>query len=166
MKYEIYRGVMKYLIRSVKYFIYLVVIISLILAILVLIGAAEADISTMFRNGYNALWQIAILFAVIAAIYPKFGFITRDVIMTGTLVENTDRVRNYMASREYVLESENGNVLTYRHRGFISRLTRMFEDRITITLLEGGGATVEGLRKDAFRIAAGIENRPVDVPEE
>ena len=157
---------MKYIIRSVKYFIYLVVIISLILAILVLIGAAEADISTMFRNGYNALWQIAILFAVIAAIYPKFGFITRDAIMTGTLVENTDRVRNYMASREYVLESENGNVLTYRHRGFISRLTRMFEDRITITLLEGGGATVEGLRKDAFRIAAGIENRPVDVPEE
>ncbi|MGN1046937.1 MAG: hypothetical protein ACI4QG_07555 [Candidatus Cryptobacteroides sp.] len=157
---------MKYLIRSVKYFIYLVVIISLILAILVLIGAAEADISTMFRNGYNALWQIAILFAVIAAIYPKFGFITRDAIMTGTLVENTDRVRNYMASREYVLESENGNVLTYRHRGFISRLTRMFEDRITITLLEGGGATVEGLRKDAFRIAAGIENRPVDVSEE
>lgn len=165
MKYEIYRGVMKYLIRSVKYFIYLVVIISLILAILVLIGAAEADISTMFRNGYNALWQIAILFAVIAAIYPKFGFITRDAIMTGTLVENTDRVRNYMASREYVLESENGNVLTYRHRGFISRLTRMFEDRITITLTEEG-ATVEGLRKDAFRIAAGIENRPVDVPEE
>lgn len=157
---------MKYLIRSVKYFIYLVVIISLILAILVLIGAAEADISTMFRNGYNALWQIAILFAVIAAIYPKFGFITRDAIMTGTLVENTDRVRNYMASREYVLESENGNVLTYRHSGFVSRLTRMFEDRITITLLEGGGATVEGLRKDAFRIAAGIENRPVEISEE
>ena len=156
---------MKYLIRSVKYFIYLVVIISLILAILVLIGAAEADISTMFRNGYNALWQIAILFAVIAAIYPKFGFITRDAAMTGSLQEKTDRVRNYMASREYVFESENGNVLTYRHRGFISRLTRMFEDRITITLTEEG-ATVEGLRKDAFRIAAGIENRPVEMSEE
>ncbi|MGN0189479.1 MAG: hypothetical protein ACI395_08195 [Candidatus Cryptobacteroides sp.] len=157
---------MKYFVRAVKYFVYLVVIISLILAILVLIGAAEADISTMFRNGYNALWQIALIFAVIAAIYPKFGFITRDAIMTGTLQENADRVRNYMASKEYVFESENGNVLTYRHRGFISRLSRMFEDRITITLSEEGGAKVEGLRKDAFRIAAGIESRPVDVPEE
>ena len=152
---------MKYLIRSVKYFIYLVVIISLILAVLVLIGAAEADISTMFRNGYDALWQIAILFAVIAGLYPKFGFIKRDATMTGSLQEKTDRVRNYMASREYVFESENGNVLTYRHKGFISRLSRMFEDRITVTIKEEG-ATVEGLRKDAFIIAAGIESRPLE----
>ena len=101
---------MKYFVRSVKYFVYLVVIISLILAVLVLIGAAEADISTMFRNGYDALWQIAILFAVIAGLYPKFGFIKRDATMTGSLQEKTDRVRNYMASREYVFESENGNV--------------------------------------------------------
>ncbi len=35
---------MKYLVRSIKYFIYLIILISIILGGLVLIGAAEADI--------------------------------------------------------------------------------------------------------------------------
>ena len=90
---------MKYLIRAVKYFFSIIVIMAIILCALVLIGAAEADISTMFRNGYDSLWQIALLFAVISAVYPKFGFVAREAMFPGSWEENKEKIKDYMESR-------------------------------------------------------------------
>ena len=66
---------MKYFIRSVKYFFYFAFLTTAIILALVLIGAVEGDINAIFEDGYNTLWKIAIFFAVVAALYPKFGFI-------------------------------------------------------------------------------------------
>ena len=44
---------MKYIIRSLKYFCYLVIILALILVALVLTGFVEADLSKMFIHGYD-----------------------------------------------------------------------------------------------------------------
>ncbi len=147
---------MKYFIRAVKYYISIIVLLAVILGILVLIGAAEADISTMFRNGYDSLWHIALIFVAIAAIYPKFGFVNREAMFPGSWEETKGGIRSYMESRSYILEKEEDGVMTFRHRGILNRITRIFEDRITITS-QLGGVTVEGLRKDVFRIAAGLE---------
>ena len=70
---------MKYLVRSVKYFFYFAIITSLIVTALGMIGAVEGDIDSIFRGGYSALWKIAIFFAIVAAVYPKVGFITREI---------------------------------------------------------------------------------------
>ncbi len=147
---------MKYFVRAIKYFIYLSVLLVIILTLLVLIRAVEPDIETMFRNGYDALWQIALLFAVLAAIYPKVGYVNR----MATMQDSWDNVRNdikkYMENHYYSLEKAKPGMMTFRHDGTVSRLSRMFEDRITITATEGG-VTVEGLRKDVLRIASGLE---------
>ena len=62
---------MKYLVRAVKYFIYLMIILSLIIVVLIMTKMVESDISKMFVNGYDSLWQIALMMAVFALIYPK-----------------------------------------------------------------------------------------------
>lgn len=147
---------MKYFIRSVKYFFSIIVIMAVILGILVLTGAAEADISTMFRNGYDSLWQIALIFAVISAIYPKFGFVKKEAMFPGSWDENKEKIASYMESRNYVAEHEEEGMMTFRHKGIFSRLSRIYEDRIVISS-RFAGASVEGLRKDVFRIAAGLE---------
>ena len=147
---------MRYFIRSLKTFVYFLLIFVIIVAFFVLSGMTEFNIETMFRNGYNALWQIALLFAVLAAIYPKVGYVNR----MATMQDSWDNVRNdikkYMENHYYSLEKAKPGMMTFRHDGTVSRFSRMFEDRITITATEGG-VTVEGLRKDVLRIASGLE---------
>ena len=149
---------MKYFIRAVKYFIYFILLFVAIMAILIMTGAAEGDISTMFRGGYSALWKIAVIFAVISAVYPSVGFIRKEALIPGSWEEDKDIIREFMEGRGYVLESEDTGTMSFRKQGGISRFTRMYEDRIILTA-KIGGVEMEGMRKDIIRLATGLESR-------
>lgn len=149
---------MRYFIRSVKYFLYFTVLFVIIMALLIFAGATEGgDINTMFRGGYKALWQIALLFAVIAAVYPSVGFIRKDAIIKGSWEETKDEVTALMEQRGYIKAAEDTGTMTFRKTG-VSRFTRMYEDSITLTA-KIGGVEVEGLRKDVVRIVSALEYR-------
>lgn len=149
---------MKYFIRSIKYFFYFAIITTLIVAILVTIGAVENDIDSIFRGGYEAIWKIAIFFAVVAAVYPMVGFICRDIPADKEWKDIRGMVTGYMQEHRYDLESESEGEVTFRFRGTLGRLSKMNEDRLTLRRTEGG-YTLEGLRKDVLRLATGLEHR-------
>lgn len=148
---------MRYFIRAVKYFIYFTLLFIVIMAILVLTGAAEGDISTMFKGGYSALWKIALIFAVISAIYPSVGFIRKEAMIPGSWEEDKDAIKAFLAGRGYTLESEDTGTMSFRKKG-AGRFTRMYEDRIVFTA-KIGGVELEGMRKDVIRLAMGLESR-------
>ena len=148
---------MRYFIRAVKYFIYFTLLFIVIMAILVLTGAAEGDISTMFKGGYSALWKIALIFAVISAIYPSVGFIRKEAMIPGSWEEDKDAIKAFMAGRGYTLELEDTGTMSFRKKG-TGRFTRMYEDRIVFTA-KIGGVELEGMRKDVIRLAMGLESR-------
>jgi hypothetical protein len=147
---------MKYFIRSVKYFFYFAFILSLIMAALAFIGLVDADIETMFRDGTKSILQIALLFVVVAAVYPKFGFSKRFLQIGGEFSEVRDGIVKQMEARGYRLESEKGENMTFRLRSKVNAIARMMEDRITMTR-EIGGWSVEGLTKDVIRVIGGLE---------
>lgn len=149
---------MKYFIRSVKYFFYFALLTTLIIVALVLTGMADGNIETMFRGGYSAIWKIALFFAAVAAVYPKVGFISRHIPSQNSWDDICASVVSFMKERQYDLESENAQTVTFRYRSAAGKLTRMYEDRITLTV-EEDGFTMEGLRKDVFRLAASLEYR-------
>ena len=149
---------MKYTIRAIKYFFYFSIITTAIVLALVLIGAVEGDINEIFEGGYKALWKIAAFFAVIAAVYPKVGFIRREVPLRREWAEVREDTISYFRDRRYILESENGDTVTFRCKDVASRLSKMYEDRITLTITPEG-YEMEGLRKDVLRLAAGWEHR-------
>ena len=149
---------MKYLIRSVKYFFYFAFLTTAIILALVLIGAVDKNIDSIFEGGYNALWKMAIFFSVVAAAYPSLAFIRRDIPVKGDFQSRKDEIISFMKERQYDLESENAQTVTFRYRSAAGKLTRMYEDRITLTV-EEDGFTMEGLRKDVFRLAASLEYR-------
>lgn len=149
---------MKYFIRSVKYFFYFAFLTTLIIFALTLTGMAEGDIETMFKGGYNAIWKMALFFVVVAAVYPKLGFIKRSISYKGEWQDIREEVINYFKDKNFELESESREVVTFRHRGLMNRLTRMFEDRVTLTFTPDG-IDIDGLRKDVFRISTGLEYR-------
>lgn len=149
---------MKYIIRAIKYYLYMVILVTLMLAALSFMHVTEWDASTMFRNGYDSIWQLALAFLAIALLYPKFGFNSRGVIIPGEYGEIRNGILSYMEEHGYALESEEGENLTFRAKSPIRRLTRFFEDRITMTR-DFGGFRAEGLTKDIVRIVNGLEYR-------
>ncbi len=171
---------MKYFVRAVKYFIFLVCLIVIIMAVLVLAEFVEGNIESMFKNGYDAIWQIALFLAVIAAVYPKVGFGTRKVMIYTSWEDFKKSARALMEANDYVLDSESADCLVFKQRLFIRKIPRYFEDKITITLNpdeEGAErltdeipenadqrccVSVEGLTKDVLRTVsrlAGIQAR-------
>jgi hypothetical protein len=149
---------MKYTIRAIKYFFYFAIITAAIVLALVLIGAVEGDINEIFEGGYKALWKIAAFFAVVASVYPKVGFIKREVPVNREWNEIKEDTVSYFRDRRYILESENGDTVTLRCKDIASRLSKMNEDRITLRRTPDG-YEMEGLRKDVLRLAAGWEHR-------
>lgn len=61
-----------------------------------------------------------------------------------------------MLERHYDLESEDAEGMTFRIHGLAGKLSKMYEDRITIRW-NADGFMMEGLRKDILRLATGLE---------
>ena len=145
---------MKYIIRSLKYFCYLMVLLAVLILALVLTGFVEADLSKMFI--------IALVMLVFAAIYPRFGFSKRTAHLYGSPEELRPTIVKVMEGLGYRLESEDGGSFCFLRRSGLSRALKMWEDRITISP-SGAGLEIEGLTRDLTRIVSGLEATREDV---
>ena len=65
---------MKYVVRAIKYFIWFALILTLTMVIMAALGLVDPKPELMFREGMKSVWQIAILFGVVAFVYPMTGF--------------------------------------------------------------------------------------------
>lgn len=151
---------MKYLVRSVKYFFYLAIVLTLVIAALMYFKIVEADIESVFRDGYASLWKIAGIIAVFAAVYPKVGFGKYRAVVSGSHEDLRESIAAFMQGRGYVLEAEEGQkgeeIMKFRLRSPLYRLTRMAEDRVTLCKTMSG-YEFEGPTKDVVRLVNGLE---------
>lgn len=149
---------MKYLVRSIKYFFYLAIMLALVVFVLIKLHIVEGDLSTLFVNGYDSYWQMAIIMAVFALIYPKWGFSSRKAYINGSFEEIRDGIIEVMENHGYVLESNDGEDMTFRKRSGFLRALKIWEDRITFTR-EIAGYSLEGLTRELPRLISALENR-------
>ncbi len=156
---------MKYLVRAIKYFFYFCATCALIVAALALIGAVEGNVESIFEEGYRSVGKIAIFFAIVAAVYPRLGFMSRHMAADRPWEEIREQTLEFMNERRYELESESDDKVTFRIKGIAGRLSKMYEDRLTLTRVPGGWQ-IEGLRKDALRISSALEHRLAPQDEE
>ena len=133
--------------------------LACVLLALSLAGIVEKDVNSMFRSGWQSVGQIALMFLVVAALYPRFGFCKRGAIVPGAYGDIRPGVVRYMAERGYELEKEEGENLSFRLKSPVQRaLKLLWEDRITFTR-DRAGFYVEGRTKDVVRIVSGLEAR-------
>lgn len=147
---------MKYLVRSIKYFLKMAVIFSIVVLILVRLNLVEGDFSTIFVNGYDSYWQIALVLLVFAAIYPKMGYSTRQARLFGSDEEIKRGVLEVMDTLGYRLASESGDEMKFTKRSPLERATRAWEDTLTFKR-NIGGYEIEGATKDTLRIISSLE---------
>ena len=148
---------MRYLVRALKYFVYLSIMLVLFIVVLCLLGVIPKNIDLIFINGTKSLPQMALIVAVFAAIYPKVGFTTRNVRMVGEASETETEIEltKFMNSRRYVLVKKEGEDLVYRRASVLDRIIKMGEDKIYFKKILNGYA-MEGLTKDVVRIDTGL----------
>ncbi|MBR5042790.1 MAG: hypothetical protein IKX67_06085 [Bacteroidales bacterium] len=143
---------MRYFIRSVKYFVQLMVILTIVIAVLVLAKVVDSDISKIFVNGYNSLWQIALLMAAFAAIYPRFGYVRRQAVVPGPDEETGPVLQRVMETHGYVEEAPGKEgERRFRKKSVGDRITRLWEDRITVNRV-ALGYELEGIGRDVVRL--------------
>ena len=147
---------MKYLVRAIKYFAYLAIILCVFIVLLSVFGLVGNSLDEIFKDGADSLLKIAGILVVFAALYPRLGFGTRNAFIPGSYDEIRTPVVDVMHDRGYVLEDESGENLKFRLRSPVLRVFRMFEDRVTYTRT-ATGFELEGPSKDLVRIISALE---------
>ncbi len=149
----------RYIVRAVKYFCWFAVLFTLVISALVFTKFVPTDngVAGLFVHGWRSVLEIAGVFLVFSALYPKFGYQKRQVSIPGEWSEVADVVKGYFADRgDYLLERETPDKLCFRARRAGVRIARLWEDRITVTPVFGG-VEIEGPAKDLARIASHME---------
>ena len=148
---------MKYLVRSLKYLVYFVVIFIICVAIVVVFSHQSfTDIPSLFKEG--SLLPICLIFIGFAAIYPAVGYRKGRLNLDGEWKDYRDTVVDTMESAGYKLVEEDGSSLKFRHTRPMIRLTRMWEDAVTFEQQENDPylVLVDGPSRDTLRIVSSV----------
>ncbi|MCI7140463.1 hypothetical protein [Alistipes sp.] len=141
----------RYLIRASKYFVALCVLCAAIMALNLMTGMAALSLRetlyVMFHSPRGMLLPAVIV--LLAAFYPKFGFITRRI--EGDVEEHREQILNAFRSAGFELAGEEEGVMRFRARGPLHRLLLLFEDEILVSQY-GQWILIEGIRRGVARV--------------
>lgn len=151
---------MKYLIRSLKYFVALCVLCLALMALMLLTGTSalnlEQTLEMMFHTDRYAMLLGAII--LLAAFYPRFGFVLRKV--EGDVAKNREQIINAFKTAGFSLRDEANGVMSFRCDGIMQRLMLLGEDEIKVSqsrahiVLDG---IRRGIAKVEFRLDSYIQ---------
>lgn len=148
----------RYVLRALKYFIYLSIILFAIITVLVAFGIVEKDIDAMFVNGKDSLWQIGLIILAFAAVYPRIGYSKRELRVLGEPSQSEAVIVSYMEERGYEAVSRNAESLEFRKTNSLVRAVKMYEDQIVFNSTLDG-YIIEGRTKDIVRIESALCSR-------
>ena len=149
---------MKYILRSIKYFVYLAIMLAIFIAALLALGFIEGPIDNIFKNGADSIWQMALIVAAFAAVYPMLGYGKRNVRIWGEPEQVWPEIVDFMTGRGYILAEGNAQNAKFRLASKLKRILRMGEDTITFTRTIGG-YTLEGRTKEIVRLDTGLTQK-------
>lgn len=153
---------MKYIVRVIKYFVYITMVMVLILAVLAALGLISSDVNVMFRDGWKSVWKILLMFFAVSLVYPRFGYTRRSVHIPGSFDQIRDGVVSYMEEHGYKLDREEGENLVFTQRPlFKNQFVRIrglgfFKEPVVLER-DFAGFTIEGLTRKVARLASGLE---------
>ena len=147
---------MQYLRRALKFLIEFLIVFFVITGLiwfLTIRKGGEVPYSQIFEEG--AIPKLAVFFVAVAAIYPFLSFITRKIQLKSPFADYRSIVVEVFRSLGYIIEDENDKMISFRMERSADRLTRFFEDRITVSKTDSP-MILKGYRRDLDRIVRNI----------
>ena len=149
---------MKYFIRSVKYFVYIVVIFVILVNIIFFTSQRQPGIDNftdLFKDG--SLWQMLALFIAFSAVYPVLGYYNKKIYTNNNFAAKKQSIIDYMTNGgRYMLTDDSNGRLTFRIKSPFIRFMRLYEDAIVIDYTSNP-VIMSGLRKEVVRYSRNIE---------
>ncbi len=150
-------GSTMYMLRSLKYFIAMLLLCAALMALMFLSGTSalspEETLCVMFRS--TRFLGLFIALVVLAALYPRFGFVCREI--EGDVELNRTQIVNAFKSAGFSLHSESNGVLRFRADGFLHRLLLLYEDEIAVSQ-HGERIRLDGIRRGVARVAYRLDS--------
>jgi len=147
---------MKYLVRSLKYLVYFVVIFFVTVGIVYMFSLQKDSGLTftgMFQEGSAP--KLIGFFILVAIFYPALGFGKRKLYLNGEFSKYYDIIGASMKEMDYVEIFHDENKVVYRAKSTSKKISRMFEDAITFDI-SNDLVEIEGLRKDVARVLSNV----------
>lgn len=141
---------MKYLNRSVKYFLSLCVLTIVLAGALYATGMAAGSPSDMVHLLFFTPrgWFLIGAVVVLSAIYPRAGYLTTGV--EGDVRKHRPQITDSFRSIGFIPDGEKDGVQFFRAESFMQRLRLRFDDRICVSQ-NGRWIELEGPRRVVAR---------------
>ncbi|MCC8019482.1 MAG: hypothetical protein LIO85_06895 [Rikenellaceae bacterium] len=141
----------KYLLRSLRYILRMVVLLAVVFGVMALFGLIERQNGNLFeaifvsRNGVFLLGVLIFL----AGLYPRLSF--GEVTTRGNIHSDRRKIKEVMAQYGYVVSREDETSMEFRAGRLSRRLLAQWDDGVTVTG-RGDRLYIEGMKKDIFRL--------------
>lgn len=133
---------MKYVIRILAYLIKMSLLVAGIYALMRLTGTASYGAAELFGSTRGHI--LLILLGLLSIANPWLGYVTREVEIDPT--QWRKQITNAMTGSGYSLASERNGVLTYRADNILKRVWHLWEEALTVRIVDGQ-AHISGPRK-------------------
>lgn len=157
-----------YILHALKYFIRLLVLLAIIYLLLLLVGGAKVSagqfVVELFKTTRGKLLLGAL--AVLAAVYPLFGFVRRTVKLNLGYEEDREMVLNAFHAAGYSLREERQDGSLVFRGSPMKKVVTVWDDKVTVTPGDNN-IVLEGIRRETvqveFRLNTYLHNRRDDV---
>lgn len=145
----------KYLLRSLKYFVTLCVLLVALIWLKITYEKLPVTFVGMLEIYFSAWngWAMAATIVVLSATYPIFGFVNRSV--EADIVADRQQIDAAMEASGLVLTKTGEGYLLYRATG-LQRLTLIFEDEVRVEQ-SGTQIVISGHRRTVVRATIRLE---------
>ena len=138
---------MRYLIRSVKFLVALLVLYVAAVWLMSVMGASKLSVrDTIFVMFQTLRGQLLVAAIVVwVAIYPKVGYVKRECV--ADFDADKEQITTAFVVSGYELVAQDENEVRYRASNILSRLRLLFEDEVVVRRVESGNIEIEGVRR-------------------
>ena len=141
----------RYILCAVKYLLAFIVLYLGLLWISQRVSGVDVPLldSVMATLQTRKGQMLVVAVVVLAAMYPKWGFITRSVECDMT--EDREQILAAFQASGFELVAENSGKMIFRADNIVRRLSFLLEDEIELTQC-GQSVEIRGIRRAAARI--------------
>jgi len=146
----------QYLIRFAKNVVYLGIILMAMLA-LIFYTSNHGELTHFWQLIHPSnYWQVALFLVAFAAIYPFLGFVQRKVYLNRSFEQDRDAFIEVILQAKYQIVSDHEQTIVFRPKSAITRLMRMYEDKIILDYSDNP-IVLQGMRRDVYRFSRSME---------
>lgn len=135
-----------YFIRVIKYAIYLVVLLGILLFVMSALSSNTLSLSEVMSSSRGIYLVVFLL--VFALIQPFMGYVKRTLTFDATT--QIEQITNVMALNGYSRSADENGAIVFRASSKAKRLFLYFEDKIVITT-DDSLSVISGPRREVVR---------------